>query len=817
MQKTQNDFTVENLVNKYRNYVSNYIKMHNIGMVVPIHDDEGNWDEIIAPCFPDENADEQLLIALYKTVAGESADIRIIEALCEYAKKFQEVAFSEDEFVYLCENFSEVVSYEFAHRDEWLNESHAKHIAGGISKERIKLVKEYAKPKKGARVFIADTEYCDLAVMFPDCVIYGFTGMNYEQQVVWALGQIRLFAAGIKSEVVCGEEIDEKYTYSLPTNGSMDVVILRANENKYFNQRIFGTECNDIVALYDLLKPEGRMLFFSEFMEEMAGEGDDVFHSDEIMSFRNQIVFDMAISSVVEYEDKSILGQNIDSYLLLIVEKKDNTVVLFKNERTSETFSVNAETISREILWPSFYSTKLPKTGIPLSELVTFVALKEHEMIKDDEGWVLSEKVKQKPIVTPAKMANEYKDANLLSQDLDLAESIAFDDNLKYRIRSIKERCVLLYGHKKKTVVGYISELPETGIATLSAIVCIVPKDGIDVRYIAALLFDPEVRDQIVSICEGEINVSTFPLIMDKVIVPNHTDKEKLAFLCEINYEALQASQLEMKQEQKNYTKAIRMRKHALTQSLSSIEAMFFALNEFRIRHNGSLADDKLISRVKGTTVREAFEFISKNLEDMMPALEHIAAVDYTFNKPEWIDPELFIEEYIKRNENGWLNFKPIMMWEKGHNMASEDITDPLTGDIIVPKGISIRQFLFPKDALEHVFNNIISNAEAHGFDNITRNDYQIRFSWHMDGIALVVEVDNNGSPISNEIDASSLLEYGVSTALHHDGHNGIGCNEIDDIMQRYDGKVEIVSSSKDEFPVKYILTFYRSNIVLSL
>ena len=34
--------------------------------------------------------------------------------------------------------------------------------------------------------------------------------------------------------------------------------------------------------------------------------------------------------------------------------------------------------------------------------------------------------------------------------------------------------------------------------------------------------------------------------------------------------------------------------------------------------------------------------------------------------------------------------------------------------------------------------------------------------------------------------------------------------------MQRYDGKVEIVSSPEKDFPVKYILTFNRSNTVRS-
>lgn len=820
MQHTQNNLTVENLVNRYRNYVSNYIKAHGIGMVVPVQDDEGKWDEIIAPCSPDENADEQLLIALYKTVAGLSADNRIIDALLEYAEKYQEKCFSEDEFAFLCENFPEVVFYEFSHRDEWLNGEHDKD--GGISKERIRLVKEYVKPQKGARVFIADTEYCDLAVLFPECVIYGFTGWNYKQKEVWALGQIRLFAAGIQSEIVSGEEVNEnndKYSYTLPAKGTMDAVIFRVNDNKYFASEIFGTECTDIEALYDLLKPEGKMLFFSEFMEEMAGhDADYAFQSEAILSFRNRVVYEKSISAIVEYEDKELVLGGTNSYLLLVVEKKNNKEVLIKDEVARKIFSIKEDALCEDILWPSFYYTVRPQNGVPLSELVTFKELKDRESKKENGEWILPEEMKKTPVVTTAKMAKEYKDANLLTRELDLAGSSAFSGPRDYFLmRSVKEKCVLLSGKDNQFVVGYINALPESGIASFANIVCLVPKNGIDVRYIAALLLSHEVKDQVVSICKGNVGVFTLPLILDKVIVPNHSDKERLAFLSEANYEALQASQMEMKQEYKNYIKAIRMRKHALTQSLSAIESMFYALNAYRVCQNGKISDEDIISRVKGTTVQEAFDFISKNLEDIMPALEHIAAVDYSFDKPEWIDPELFIEDYIKRNENGWLNFKPIMMWEKGHNQAAEDIREPFSGEIVLSKGNSIYQFLFPKDALERVFGNIISNAQAHGFDKKTCNDYQLRFSWHMEGIALIVEIDNNGSPIPNDRDTASLLEYGVSTALHQDGHNGIGCNEIDDIMQRYDGNVEIVSSPENEFPVKYILKFNRSNIIESL
>ena len=87
-----------------------------------------------------------------------------------------------------------------------------------------------------------------------------------------------------------------------------------------------------------------------------------------------------------------------------------------------------------------------------------------------------------------------------------------------------------------------------------------------------------------------------------------------------------------------------------------------------------------------------------------------------------------------------------------------------------------------------------------------------MKFSWYADGTSLVINIENNGTPIPEDRDTATLLEYGVSTALHKDGHNGIGCNEIKDIMSRYNGDVEIVSTPKNEFNVKYILTFYNAN-----
>ena len=802
MQNTQSNFTVETLVAKYRNYVIE----HCPKSCELIFDEDGKPFEVEEPTSPGGNADEQLIATLYKKVTGNNADMQIAEALSQYAEKFYSEALTEEEMSFLCEHFSEVVSYEFTHRQEWCWSS-GQHI----SEERIRLVKEYVKPEKGARIFIADTEYCDLAVLFPDCIISGFTGMNYNQKEVWALGQIRLFAAGIQSEIVSGEEVNDEYSYSLPPKGTVDAVIFRVNENHYFAQTIFGTECKDIEALYDLLKPNGKMLFFSEFITEMAGKKADKYE-EPVFDFRIRRVKEKAISSIVSYEDK---GPFENKYIMLALCKAENSEVRIIDETKSRTKYINAEELDPEMLWPSYYWTIQPTEGIPFSSIVKIVDVRLYEEEKlaefvKGEGWHLLEKAKDMPLIMPTLLGDSYQDSNLLHKAVGKVSDPAFEEDCM-RFGIAKEPFVLLSGNSENLKVGYTTKVPDGGFAYMKGC-CMVPLDGIDVRYIAALLFEPSIKEQILTICDGRFSNRLMSLVLDKVIVPNHSDNERLSFMAEENYEALLSSREELKRKHDNYAKAVRMRKHALTQSLSSIEAMFYALNEYRIRQNGNLSDESVISRVQGTTVKEAFEFLSTEIKNMMPVLEHIADIEYTFSKPESIDPEEFIENYIENEKKGWLNFKPVVSWEKGNNKAKQEIKN-VEGLVVFEEGKTINTFVFPKDALKKIFDNILSNAKAYAFTDDLRKDYQLKFSWGTDGTSLIINIENNGTPIPEDRDTASLLEYGVSTALHQDGHNGIGCNEINDIITRYDGRVEIVSTPKEDYTVKYILTFNNANV----
>lgn len=785
------NFTVENLVAKYRNYVAeNCTKDY---FCDEYKDKDGKWhtSEGYMPFSPDGDAEEQLIVTMYKQVAGNNTDERVLNALSKYAETFYSNALTEEEFSFLCSNFEETVAFSFS----YIREHKWRMGYEPVPSEMIDIIKENTIAEKGSTVFISDAGNGDVASLFAGSKIKGYTSIRDSliEEELWALTQIRLYSQGILSELHISEEGCTEGAYI----EDVDCIVWGT---------AFHSSYNDAVAVYQAVKPGTQMILFMD-------DSDAAGNCGNTYDIRKLIVEEQSIKSIISFEYNDMWLNVNRKNTAVIIEKKVHDIVHVRNGITGVSFDIASSNIDPELLWPSFYSTTRPENGIPLSEIVTFVDLADREVIKDDDGdWVLPEGLKEMPVAVPAKMAREYKDANLLMQDLDLAGSKLFDDQWKFWIRALKEPCVLLYGNKEKTVVGYIREIPKTGIATLDTIVCLVPKDGIDVRYVAALLLTPEVKGQLESICQGSINDTTFPLIMNKVIVPNHSDKGRLEFMSEVNYDALNASQRELVQEHQNYTKAVRMRKHALSQSFSAMKEMFSVLNTCRMNQDGVLSDNDKISPFDDKTVRDAFEFLSDRFDTMAYRLDHIADVEYDFSKPEWVDPEGFIEKYIEKNKLGWISFMPKCSWEKGHNLAKEDIKEPTTGNVIIKKGEPLQKLFFSRDALERVISNIVSNAQSHGFTDEKRSDYILRFSWHLEGTALIMEIENNGTPIPSDRSTSSLLEYGVSTALNKDGHNGIGCNEIDVIMRKYNGSVKIVSAPEEEFKVKYILRFEHTN-----
>ena len=788
MHTTSNNFTVEALVAKYRNYVMEHCpKSTERSEATPLYRNQALGipieDEKVCPVSPDANADEQLLVTLYRMVAGKDADKRVLSVLDKYAQKFMKEGLEQEELAFLCEHFSEVVAYEFLDRGSW----YTAYSLWEAPSQIYSTIDLFADPQPGQTVFIADAGYGDIASMFPHCTVKGFNGWNSK---TWALGQIRLYAAGITSEI-----IDDTLgnTGTLPEKGSVDVVVYG---NVWLQRR------RNLQEFYDLLKEGGKMFLLLD-RGALAGK-------EYGFSLRQQLIKDKSIQTIISFENDRIDDDCDDwlssNYILLYIEKLAHEKVGLVNLKKKREKFIDSDLLDPEILWPSYYDAIRPQNGIPLSKLVA-----EFKKDSHDTWWLKKQNEKHSedtgiPFILPNNLGDTYIDAGIEYKQINSYKK----DISSYSTDYVNESCLLISEDTEKLKVGYITKGNDKGFS-YSDCRCLIPRDRIDVRYISALLFDPLVKDQIQTIFDGSVIWDdVLSLVLDKIIVPDHNEKERLKYLAEANYKALISSQEKLKQEAEHYKKAVRMRKHALSQSGTSIKAMFNSLNKFREK-KGTISDNEVISSITGITVMEAFNFISKSLEDMMPALEHIADVEYSFGDSEWIDPQEFIESYITKEGNGWLNFKP--KCENKNNTAKRDIKDK-EGNLRIEKGKPLKTFLFPKDALERIFKNIIANARAHGFTDESRKDYELKFSWHECGTSLVIEIENNGTPIPEDRDTASLLEYGVSSVLHHDGHNGIGCNEIDDIMKRYDGTVEIISSPQSDYTVKYVLTFnYANNI----
>ena len=804
MQTVNNNFTVEALVAKYRNFVNEHCPK------------ESYWDpkegNISGPFDPiDCYAEAHLLVTLYKRIAGENTDQNILEALSKYTAAFYTNALNEEEMDFLANHFSKVSTFIFNN----FADKYTKGWIGRPTQKVYEIIEKLKKVEAGKTIFIGGAGLCDIAMLFPDCTIKGYSEYGFFEELsgdkeMWALGQIRLFAAGIKSEIKPFHEDTKNSQYM----SDVDIAIFDTAD-RYSYPFSNGSE-----HLFQYMKPNSKFLLFLD-KQNAAG--------NSMAGLTKMLVEKKCIYSIVSFEEpNAIFGTNTTKTTICVCANKAvSNVVCIKNDATGDLIQLSANMLDPTILWPSYYLTAKSKEGIALSEIVSFQDLKPKNMedivfkkttFNDEKEcieWILSDKEKNILVVAPTNLSTRYEDAKLCKEILHPAGDPLFEKQLGL-LCNIMQPCVLLYGRKDKLVAGYIKDLPSEGIVAYRQFACLVPKEGIDVRYVAALLLTPEVKNQIMSICEGEVDAQLFPLIMDKIIVPNHTDLERATFLSEANYNAFESSRKELEQEHKSYIKAVRMRKHALTQSASSIEATFYALNAYRERKNGTISDNERISRIAQTTVKDAFEYLSMATKDLLVKLDHIADVEYTFTKPEWINPEEFVESYIQKHENGWVNFKPVVKWAKGHNLADKDLTD-LSGETILHKGEPIYTMMFPRDALKQILDNIVSNAISHGFIDKSYHNYQLRFSWETDGTALKMCVENNGAPIPSDRSTSSLLEYGVSTSLNSNGHHGIGCNEIDSIMRKYDGKIELVSSPDDEFRVKYILTFNRTNILKTL
>ena len=472
--------------------------------------------------------------------------------------------------------------------------------------------------------------------------------------------------------------------------------------------------------LFRYMKPNSEFLLFLDKQyaagNSMAGLG-------------KMLVEKKCIYSIVSFEEPNTILSTTKTTICVRANKSTSDVVCIKNNATGEQMQLSANMLDPTILWPSYYLTKKPKEGISFSEIVSFLDLrpkkKEDIVFKktkfNDEKecieWILSDKEKNILVVTPKNLSTGYENTELYKENLHQAGNPLFEKQLGL-LSNIMQPCILLFGRKDKFVAGYIKDLPSEGIVAYRQLACLVPKEGIDVRYVTALLLTPEVRNQIMSICEGEVDAQLFPLILDKIIVPNHTDLERATFLSEANYQAIEASKKKMEEslneKKSEYINEVRMRKHDmrphLRQLTSSERLMLYYLD------NTNDIED-LIKLLKKQL------FTSHNaLQSLSELVEHLSNEE-RFGEPESVNLNDYFHNIEKNSE---VNFTIKVSCEKALAQRKKEIEElkekNKKENVPSMQGMdeksitecSLDVYIAPVD-LDRIVNNIIENARRHG------------------------------------------------------------------------------------------------------
>ena len=290
-------------------------------------------------------------------------------------------------------------------------------------------------------------------------------------------------------------------------------------------------------------------------------------------------------------------------------------------------------------------------------------------------------------------------------------------------------------------------------------------------------------------VCESKAYPLTTEMILAQIIVERNYD-EKVVYTLRTLGENVQALERKAREEYDNYQKEIHIRRHAMSQVVSALSADWRRIIN-GLNKSGSLNLSDTLGQLNPITVSDLVRSISEKIDVLSSQTTHLAEVEYKWGDPEPINIADYLAKYAESNPKDRFRYD----------------TDP--SNLQRCRSISINA---TADALNRVFDSIISNALSHGFTDKTRTDYSVRFRCKPDSGKIRIFIDNNGCPLPEGYIGSenSLKMYGVSTSLNKDGHSGIGCYDAENIVKHFGGSLSLKSIDRDPdgYTVSYIIEF---------
>lgn len=750
-----------------------------------------------------------LLVEAYRIAAGNWAKPEVLNILNEY--EFKKDILSQEELTFLSKHLNEVFELVISSNGTTFHPSD-----GFVQPQEVTdFMCRMASFPENVTVYNPFAGADSYAIAIPNHIV----GEELNC-MAWALGQIRLFAncADKRAEIALADSFE-----SMKSSDKFSAII---TSPVYLMDE--GHEISDIVRmLYGKLEDGGKMACIVS--------ANFLFRKDnKVRSVRESLIKDKAIASIVMLPSNIFTGSSIAQAAIVLTKGIENEEIHFGDasghtrfaksvyrattfdlesfmdafiadiEDTQEGYepcedqtgiAVSYDKLVGSDLTPSLYLAPKPKNGVPLSDLVEEIPELRGKDISAEyflTGSSIPAAMHRKPFV-PVKV--EEGKVSTAKKHVQVPESAVILAIVSGNIRTVYTEG---FTGKIAFPAGFIKVLK--------------PINGISAKYLAAVLSTKIVADQIKAQTVGLTIPRLNKLNLSQILVPMHdTVEEREKLIAEVLSSEMSDLEGELQETLDSQKREVRSTRHAMIQTLSALSSNWEQLKMFAELHEDGIKLSDTIGRINPISVKDLMGSIGYAMSTLQRQVESLR-----FEKPDWgkdteINPYKFINDYIATHSS-----PSVRMVNIGNdNVADFPYFDDETGDAKYHHTDDAEIFYAPVRLLERIFNNIVANAKAHGFNADSTNN-EIRFDWKSGDGGIVITIANNGRPLKEGVSGEDVLMSGFTTALNEnasDGtlHSGQGGFEIKSLMEGL-GAVEVISQPDAEFPVIYKLTFEKTN-----
>lgn len=265
-----------------------------------------------------------------------------------------------------------------------------------------------------------------------------------------------------------------------------------------------------------------------------------------------------------------------------------------------------------------------------------------------------------------------------------------------------------------------------------------------------------------------------------KIALPSLEEQERL---CKEDAHAyLKEADRKLIQSAEEFKRDVHMKKHAIGQTLSNLSNWWDLLQQARKEGNGIVDDSQELGKIHKRAIRDVYDNIQKAMDKLQMQVDRFWRADGL--QAQSMSLIAFIKEYTKETPS------PMFIY----NIAAlSNNSEP--------------KVVFSPEALRMVFDNIVSNACCHGFENKPSERNIIKIEVGITNATPYIKISNNGKPMHDKLTSEDVFTYGRSSKTGL-SHYGIGGYEVRNLMRGFQGDAEFISIPESEFPVCYKLTF---------